>query len=99
MGKSFINRTGHVYGLLTVTAFNDKQEGKSKATWECLCNCGNSLQVTGSNLSTGHTQSCGCLLIAELEGRRLYPKEVVEEYGIWRSIKQRTGTSPGKNAA
>ena len=99
MGKLFINRIGHMYGLLTVTAFNGKQEGKSKATWECLCKCGNSLQVTGSNLTTGHIQSCGCLLIAELEGRRLYPKEVVEEYGIWRGIKQRTGTSPGKDAA
>lgn len=97
MGKPFINRIGHVYGLLTVTAFNGKQDGKSKATWECLCSCGNSLQVTGSNLTTGHTQSCGCLLISELEGRRIYPKEVSSEYGIWRGIKQRTGPCAGKN--
>ena len=98
MGKAFIDRTGHKYGLLTVTSFAGKPDGKTKSTWACLCDCGNAVQVTGSNLATGHTESCGCLLIKEMYERRVYPKEVAEEYAIWRGIRQRTGAAPGKNA-
>ena len=29
--------------------------------WLCKCDCGNEIAVSGSNLRTGHTQSCGCL--------------------------------------
>ena len=29
--------------------------------WLCKCDCGNEVAVSGSNLRTGHTQSCGCL--------------------------------------
>jgi len=29
--------------------------------YKCLCECGNECIVSGSNLKTNHTQSCGCL--------------------------------------
>lgn len=29
--------------------------------WLCECDCGNEIAVSGSNLRTGHTKSCGCL--------------------------------------
>jgi len=32
-----------------------------KSLWECLCNCGDVIVVTGDNLMTGNTKSCGCL--------------------------------------
>lgn len=34
---------------------------KSKEMWLCLCECGNTTIVTGSNLINNHTKSCGCL--------------------------------------
>ena len=97
MGKTFIDRTGYQYGLLTVISFSGNPTGKTKTTWACLCACGNTVQVTGSNLATGHTESCGCLLVKKMTDRRVYPKEASEEYAIWRGIKQRTGLASGKN--
>jgi len=49
-----------------------------RACWECLCDCGNKIVVTGKNLRNGNTKSCGCLNIdkirarsrAKLEGQR-----------------------------
>ena len=98
MGKPFIDRTGQRYGRLTATQYLGKLPGKAKNYWQCQCDCGTLIEVTTSNLSTGHTQSCGCVHTEEMESRRIYPKEVAAEYGIWRGIKQRAGTQTGKNA-
>lgn len=34
---------------------------RRRASWECLCDCGNSVVVFSANLSSGATRSCGCL--------------------------------------
>lgn len=34
---------------------------RTRIKWECKCDCGNTTVVTGSNLISGHTKSCGCL--------------------------------------
>lgn len=98
MGKPFIDRAGQKYGRLTAMAYLGKVPGKTKPYWSCLCDCGNTVQVTTSNLATGHAQSCGCLLIEEMQSRRLYEKEHAAEYAIWRGIRQRTGERAGRNA-
>ena len=97
MGKPFINRIGHKYGRLTVVAFLGKPIGKTKAVWECLCDCGKSTAVTSSNLATHHTVSCGCFLSETSAAKRIYKMEDAAEYAIWRSVKQRTGSHAGKN--
>lgn len=99
MGKAFIDRTGLRYGSLTARRYLGKPPGSSKNKWECVCDCGNVTQVSSSNLSTGHTLSCGCLLIKEMVSRRKYPKELAAEYSIWRGIKQRVSDTTSKNAA
>lgn len=40
-----------------------------RATWFCVCECGNSAIVRGKDLLTGNTSSCGC-----------YRREVATEY-------------------
>ena len=35
-------------------------KGREESTWRCLCDCGNSKVITGSNLRSGDTLSCGC---------------------------------------
>ena len=32
-----------------------------KALWECECKCGSIINVIGTDLTTGHTKSCGCI--------------------------------------
>ena len=54
------NRVGLIYGMLTVI----KRHGvntSNHVTWECLCECGKKTIVTGNNLKSGGTKSCGCL--------------------------------------
>jgi len=54
------NEMGNKYGRLTVIerAGQTKQE---EAAWLCRCQCGKELVVSGQNLRSGNTKSCGCL--------------------------------------
>lgn len=36
-------------------------EYKKRYDWLCQCDCGNEIIVLGSSLSSGNTQSCGCI--------------------------------------
>lgn len=47
---------GSKWGRLTVIRRIDLT-----ATWECLCDCGNTCIVKGKDLRREHTRSCGCL--------------------------------------
>jgi hypothetical protein len=54
-----IDMTGKRIGMLTVKEF----VGRSKANlavWECLCDCGRLVRVTGTSLRSGEKYSCGC---------------------------------------
>lgn len=55
-----IDLTGHTYGRLFVLNYFGK---KNKIRhWLCKCECGNEKTVSGSELRSYGTQSCGCLL-------------------------------------
>lgn len=60
MPKS-LELTNQIFGRLTAL-YKDGIK-KSKITWHCLCSCGNTSSVRGSDLVTGKTQSCGCLAL------------------------------------
>jgi len=53
------NEKGNKYGKLTVI-----QQGTTSKNgtvrWECTCECGNKLEVSGASLRNGVTTSCGC---------------------------------------
>ena len=54
--------SGQVFGRLTaIRRVDEKQRGR-KTYWECKCQCGNTIIVSYSNLTTGNTSSCGCLI-------------------------------------
>lgn len=51
---------GQTFGKLTVIA-RDGSDHRGEAKWLCQCACGSKpISVLGSNLRSGHTQSCGC---------------------------------------
>lgn len=56
----FKDRTGDKHGRLTVISHSGKDHRK-KHLWLCLCECGNEKVVVGDNLSSGKSNSCGCL--------------------------------------
>lgn len=54
--------TGMIFGKLTVIREVPKNErpNPTKVFWNCKCDCGNETIVLSSNLTNGHTTSCGC---------------------------------------
>lgn len=58
--KNMNNLVGKKFGKLTVI----KACGKygRQILWKCQCDCGNYIEVTTNHLTTGNTQSCGCLV-------------------------------------
>ena len=59
------NILGHRYGILTVIDTAEdyiSPSGHKLRQWKCKCDCGNTTIVTMSQLITGKTSSCGCLL-------------------------------------
>lgn len=50
---------GQVFGRLTVVSHAGSKNNKS--LWNCTCTCGGAKQVVSHGLTSGHTQSCGCL--------------------------------------
>jgi hypothetical protein len=65
--------------------------------WLCECECGNKLKVPTSNLTSGHTKSCGCyskevrstIHLKDLTGKKFGRASVVERHkqedlkGVW----------------
>ncbi len=48
------------FGSLVAMMPTDKRDSSGGMIWLCQCDCGNSKEVSSSNLRTGHTSSCGC---------------------------------------
>lgn len=69
--------TGMKFGRLTVIKrdlerdLEENKKGKNGVHWLCKCDCGNSKlsSVTGYQLKTGHTQSCGCYASEQITKR------------------------------
>lgn len=51
--------TGRKFGRLVVVGYLDTN-ADGKARWDCKCACGENTVVSGKELRSGHTQSCGC---------------------------------------
>lgn len=48
------------FGRLLVLWKSKTKSGRSMV-WDCRCDCGEVVPVTGTSLRTGETKSCGCL--------------------------------------
>ncbi|OPY84201.1 MAG: hypothetical protein A4E65_00339 [Syntrophorhabdus sp. PtaU1.Bin153] len=54
-----IDLTGKVFGHLTVLGFHEKKNGSQY--WLCKCDCGKTVIIQRSNMTSGTTKSCGCM--------------------------------------
>lgn len=71
---------------------------KGHSYWNCECDCGNVARVSGGNLHSGHTKSCGCLLkerARETHTTHGHTKggHRIREYSIWGKMIQRCHNS------
>lgn len=75
------DKTGERFGRLVVLK-------RSHGTfWECLCDCGNVIEVNGSNLISGNTTSCGCYSRdMHIEILTTHGRSDERLYGIWKGM-------------
>ena len=45
---------------LTVLEKTNKRTSKGEIIWRCQCECGNTIELSGSMIRRGKTKSCGC---------------------------------------
>lgn len=70
-----------------------KVNNHRKRIWKCLCHCGNIFETIGSTVASGHTRSCGCSRIPQME--RFYAEykthglSGTKEHVAWKHIKSR----------
>ena len=55
-----IEMVGKQFGRLKIIKDNGSNNN-GRATWLCLCDCGENVIVEGKSLRNGNTKSCGCL--------------------------------------
>ncbi len=59
---ALIDLTGQKFGRLTVIERHErpKERRSREAFWLCKCDCGNESTLSGYELRSGNTKSCGC---------------------------------------
>lgn len=83
------NLLGMRFGRLTVLE-KYYTPPNSGVKWTCVCDCGNKTVVLASNLTKGHTTSCGCYKTERtIEAKTKHGKTHSRIYRIYRGIKDR----------
>lgn len=72
-------------------------EKRHQRRWECLCDCGKLTKPFSSNVKSGKTRSCGCLVVdVNTTHGESYWKEVSPEYRAWHNMISRCTSSSVK---
>lgn len=84
---------GDKFGRLTVRSESEKSRS-GRVQFNCACECGNSVVVNSHYLRTGHTRSCGCLVVDMVVSRSVrhgHKRRGAQsaEYGIWCAMLSR----------
>lgn len=84
-----VDLKGKVFGRLTVLE-RAHQNKWGNYFWKCVCSCGNEAIVTGGNLNTGTTKSCGCFKLENQQnGSITHGLTNTPEYYSWQDIRKR----------
>lgn len=91
------NIAGKRFGRLIARDFVElRPRGSMKrAIWRCVCDCGSETDVAGTDLRSGNTRSCGCLLVdvvkevSRTHGHASNNGRFSGAYRSWRSMVQR----------
>lgn len=75
------DETGNKYGRLTVLGRAPYKKEDGKILWHCKCDCGNELDVRGTDLRNGHIKSCGCYS-KDIASERQFKDETGNKYGL-----------------
>jgi len=63
---------------------------KGRRRWFCICDCGTNITVTGQDLRSGHTKSCGCYKLELMRVSNLqHGMTKTKTHNIWNEILRR----------
>lgn len=82
-----IDLTGRRFSRLTAIRVAGR-DSTGRFEYLCRCDCGQEKTVRGSNLTSGHVKSCGCLL-READQGITHGLSHAPEYIVWLSMKRR----------
>lgn len=85
------NLKGQKFGRLTAIEYAGSNKEK-RATWKCLCECGNYKVISSQSLINHRTNSCGCLAYEIKQTgdlRRKHGGCGTRLYAMWKRIKNR----------
>lgn len=90
----FIDRTGMIYGRLTVLRKGDYRKSCHCYAWWCRCECGTVKQVLGTALVLGNSTSCGCYRkeftsISKWKHGHCINRQPSKEWNAWNNMKTR----------
>lgn len=83
------------FGRLTVVKYVGIVKGnrQSYSSWECKCECGNTVVVPAYRLRDGSTRSCGCLQKDAVRktgaSKKTHGQSNTREYRIWQQLINR----------
>ena len=83
MGR-FKDLSGKVFSRLTVIE-RAPTDGR-RIKWLCRCSCGKQVIITGENLVSGHTKSCGCL---KRDKQTTHGMSSTPEWNAWVNMRAR----------
>lgn len=81
---------GERFGRLTVIAKSEHKDKHGYTVWICRCDCGNIKNVQYAQLTSGKTQSCGCLQRERtIQACVTHGGRHERLYSVWRAMRQR----------
>lgn len=85
--SAFKDLTGRRFGRLVAQSFEKTTKG---TFWLCICDCSGKARIRTPSLTTGRTNSCGCLWRETVPGMlRTHQQSTTDIYRIWTLIIQR----------
>lgn len=83
---------GMRFGRYVVVAAGKPQGARKRLRFVCNCDCGKRRLVTGENLRSGHSLSCGCIkqYLCAIVGRQSFSRHGYfesPEYAAWANLK------------
>ena len=84
------NLVGQRFGRLLVVERLKERSPRRNVRYRCLCDCGNEVTVISSDLKSGHTRSCGCLMHDTVRTTSITHGESKSRlYVVWKGMKNR----------
>lgn len=88
--------TGQKFNRLTAISFAGK-DSSNNARWLFKCDCGNTVECRGSEVSRGTTKSCGCLVSEKTkESNTTHNMSRTRTYKTWISMRSRCNNPTDK---